>query len=412
MKILVTCFIIMGFNTKTMEDGKEYNLNLSYEEIIKPVLEQLNIQYIRADEIMLSEIIDESMYRLLLCADLVIADITTLNPNALYELGVRYALKPYATVLIGDRDTKFPFDISHLRIFTYEHSGKTITSKECDRMKKTLQSVIENIRLCTKIDSPVYRYIEGLTPPFCPSDTSYFATVTKRFKASDNLCNLVNLAYSKRDEGDFSSAIQYYKRALAISKDDYIVKEIAVCTYQSETRAAYIEALRFLKENVDVNTTTNPEILKTLGTIYKKLWIEFKTMEYAQQALTYYERSFILYEAYNSGLNYGLMLFVIASYQKEQLERDTYALWAKNIYNKTKEICLSKYDINDYWVNASLEECSVALDDNESYRKYRDLANTAILLMPESMKWKRKKTDQQVKILQNIMNQLAAQSTI
>ena len=126
----------MGFNTKTMEDGKEYNLNLSYEEIIKPVLEQLNIQYIRADEIMLSEIIDESMYQLLLCADLVIADITTLNPNALYELGVRYALKPYATVLIGDRDTKFPFDISHLRIFTYEHSGKTITSKECDRMKK------------------------------------------------------------------------------------------------------------------------------------------------------------------------------------------------------------------------------------------------------------------------------------
>lgn len=395
-----------------MEDGKEYNLNLSYEKIIKPVLEQLHIQYIRADEIMLSEIIDESMYRLLLCADLVIADITTLNPNALYELGVRYALKPYATVLIGDKNTKFPFDISHLRIFTYAHSGKAIASSECARMKETLRSVIENIRLCTKIDSPVYKYIEGLIPPVCPNDANYFSTVTKRFKASDNLCNLVNFAYKKRDEGDFSSAILYYKKALAISKDDYIVKEIVVCIYQNETRDSYIEALRFLEEHIDTSTTTNPEILKTLGTIYKKLWSEFKEKEYAQQALAYYERSFVLYESYNSGLNYGLMLFVIACYQTDKLERDTYVLWAKRIYRKVKEICHANYKISDYWINASLEECSVALGDDAAYKKYKNLADTAILLMPESMKWKRKKTDQQIKTLQAIIHELAGQSTI
>ena len=38
--------------------------------------------------------IDTRMYEMLLRADLVIADISTGNVNAVYELGVRHALKP------------------------------------------------------------------------------------------------------------------------------------------------------------------------------------------------------------------------------------------------------------------------------------------------------------------------------
>ena len=97
--MISTCFVIMGFNIKTNEDGKEYNLDLSYSEIIKPVLDFYKLNYVRADEIMIAEMIDDSMYKFLLSADLVIADITTLNANALYELGVRYALKPYSTIM-------------------------------------------------------------------------------------------------------------------------------------------------------------------------------------------------------------------------------------------------------------------------------------------------------------------------
>ena len=31
--MISTCFVIMGFNIKTNEDGKEYNLDLSYSEM-------------------------------------------------------------------------------------------------------------------------------------------------------------------------------------------------------------------------------------------------------------------------------------------------------------------------------------------------------------------------------------------
>ena len=45
---------------------------------------------IRADEIQHSTVIDVPMYEMLLQADVVIADLSTYNVNAAYELGVRY----------------------------------------------------------------------------------------------------------------------------------------------------------------------------------------------------------------------------------------------------------------------------------------------------------------------------------
>lgn len=403
--MIQNCFIIMGFHTKITGDGKEYNLDLSYEEIIKPVLEGLNIEYVRADEIMKSEIIDESMYRLLLCADLVIADITTLNSNALYELGVRYALKPYSTILIGDKDTKFPFDLNHLRIFCYTHSGTSIDAHESERMKETLRSVIQNIRNAEMVDSPVYKYIKGLIPPTCPSDNSYFKEITTRFRADDNLCALVNAAYQKRERGDFRGAAESYKKALAISKDEYIIKEIAVCTYQNGSREDYIAALRFLKEQ-NTTRTTNPEILKVFGTIYKHLWMDDCAEEMAKLALSYYQKSFVLYQTHNSGLNYGLMLFAVATYQEDSTIRDTYVLWAKHVYRQTEQICLQMNPIEDYWIAASLEECAIALSDHKKYEKYNSMAETAFALLDSSMKWKRAKTIEQIQVLKKLLNKI------
>ncbi len=88
------CFVIMGFGKKTdYKSGKTLNLDATYNEIIKPAVEECEIECIRADEISHSGSIDKEMYRKLLLADIVIADISTNNANALYELGVRHALR-------------------------------------------------------------------------------------------------------------------------------------------------------------------------------------------------------------------------------------------------------------------------------------------------------------------------------
>lgn len=394
-----SCFVIMGFNVKRNEDGKEYNLNKSYEKIIKPVLENKKIEYIRADEIMITEIIDESMYQLLLNADLVIADITTLNPNALYELGVRFALKPFSTIIIADINTKLPFDINHLRVFTYEHGGKNISTKESFRMQNTLSNLIDNLRnQKSQVDSPIYKYIKDLTPPKHKTDNQYFTRVSNRFKAENNFCSLINMAYTTREQGKFDEAINIYRQALKITKDEYVIKEIAMCMYQKGDKESILSANNYLYEQIDIQNNISPEILKTLGTINKKLWQLTNITQYAVQAFKFYEKSFIICNSYNSGLNYGLMSLVLSSIVSEQ-EKETYYLWGKSIYKKVRDICLSKYDATDYWINASLEECYFALEQNEEYLQYKEISTH--LVNDINMEWKRAKTLEQLKILEN-----------
>ncbi|HHQ4034074.1 TPA: tetratricopeptide repeat protein, partial [Klebsiella pneumoniae] len=98
------CFVIMGFGKKTdYKSGKTLNLDATYYEIIKPAAEECGIECIRADEVCHSGSIDREMYRKLLLADVVIADISTNNANALYELGVRHALKKGTTIIMSEK---------------------------------------------------------------------------------------------------------------------------------------------------------------------------------------------------------------------------------------------------------------------------------------------------------------------
>ncbi len=109
----------MGFGKKTdFETGRVLDLDQSYLSLIKPAVEAARLKCIRADEIVHSGLIDVPMYEQLLKADVVVADISTSNRNALYELGVRHALRPYTTVIIAEElMMKSPtFDLSHIVI--------------------------------------------------------------------------------------------------------------------------------------------------------------------------------------------------------------------------------------------------------------------------------------------------------
>ena len=117
----------MGFGKKTdYSTGKTLDLDKTFKNIIKPAVEESGLICLRADEIQESGIIDKNMYTLLIQSDLVIADISTYNPNAIYELGIRHGVKPYATIIIKEKEGKIPFDLDHTRIFTYSHLGEDI----------------------------------------------------------------------------------------------------------------------------------------------------------------------------------------------------------------------------------------------------------------------------------------------
>ncbi len=80
------------------------------------------------------------MWRLLLYADLAIVDASTLNPNVMYELGVRHGARRSGTLLICEAAsvTNLPFNLRDVRVKVYEVSQDRFDN-ECFREQLLLE---------------------------------------------------------------------------------------------------------------------------------------------------------------------------------------------------------------------------------------------------------------------------------
>src|SRR3954471_4156079 len=160
------CFVVMGFGTKTdFQQQKSYDLDKSYRIIIKKAVEEAGLECIRADDVIHAGIIDKPMYELLLGADVVVADLSTSNANAIYELGVRHALRPHTTIVIAEKNFKFPFDIGHLLVRPYTHLGEGIDAEDAETARAALKKAIAELVDASEPDSPVYTFLPTLCEP-------------------------------------------------------------------------------------------------------------------------------------------------------------------------------------------------------------------------------------------------------
>src|SRR5277367_3428600 len=163
------CFVIMGFGQKTdLATGRVLDLDKGYRNIIKPAVTAAGYECIRADEIQHSGVIDVPMYELLYGADLVVADLSTANLNAIYELGVRHALKPRATIIMAESKFTIPFDANHIVVRHYEHLGPDIGYVEAMRMQYELTTLANGLKTGGDVDSPVYALLPDLQKPTRP----------------------------------------------------------------------------------------------------------------------------------------------------------------------------------------------------------------------------------------------------
>ncbi len=123
-----TCFVIMPFNEKKDVDGKVIDFNRVYETVIKAAVSDDSmravggpeIDCLRCDEIAESGWIHRIMVSHIYNSDVAIVDLSTLNPNVFYELGVRHALRRAVTVLMCRKGTKTPFNVSGFNYISYD----------------------------------------------------------------------------------------------------------------------------------------------------------------------------------------------------------------------------------------------------------------------------------------------------
>ena len=113
------------------------------DNVIEPIAKDLNYTVQRADKLSGNVVMDD-IIEMLHKADIVIADLTDMNPNVFYELGIRQAIKGKCiNIICGNKNEKLPFDISYYRAHFYTRNG---TYKDVSDFKKYIQSRIEYLK--------------------------------------------------------------------------------------------------------------------------------------------------------------------------------------------------------------------------------------------------------------------------
>jgi tetratricopeptide (TPR) repeat protein len=177
-------FVVMPFGEKEAQSATPATdnapakpaINVSFDEIydllIKPSLTRAGCMPFRADQEQGAGDIRTDMYFELVTADVILADISILNANVFYELGVRHGVAPRGVLMIHGGWARRPFDVAPDRTFDYD--GKLFVSKKEERdeawqkrLEAEVQKLGNHIRGALEVDeqtigSPVYKELVGL----------------------------------------------------------------------------------------------------------------------------------------------------------------------------------------------------------------------------------------------------------
>lgn len=156
------CFVLMPFGQKKDLAGGAIDFDAVYDKLIAPAVREAELEPIRADEEVVGGIIHKPMFERLILCPYAVADLTTANANVFYELGVRHALRPFATVPIYAEGLRLPFDVAPIRAMPYRLTEKGHPSNT-DASKANLVRLLKAAR-DSSTDSPVFQLIDGLKP--------------------------------------------------------------------------------------------------------------------------------------------------------------------------------------------------------------------------------------------------------
>lgn len=225
--------------------------------LIRPALERLRDQHDMAidggttGEFIRQGNIREDMFRLLVTADLVVADVSIHNPNAFYELGIRHALRHQHTFLLRAKATefKYPFDLQTDRYFTYDHADLAGGVESLAAALRSTLNAESKYR-----DSPVFQ----LLPNLKPHDRSVLMPVPLDFQED------VKLAQNRGERGDL--------RLLAAEAEGFEwesegLRLIGEAQFRIKAFSGAKETFETLRKAVPGDVRANLR----LGTIYQKL---------------------------------------------------------------------------------------------------------------------------------------------
>ncbi|WP_238602697.1 nucleoside 2-deoxyribosyltransferase [Fimbriiglobus ruber] len=140
-----------------------------YTNVIQPALHRAGLECVRADAEVQGHI-HHQMFERILESQVVVADLTGLNPNVLYELGVAHSFGRKTVVVVReDYLSRIPFDIAPYRVLPYPSPTDGDSPQNSEEIAATVEKLAAEVSSLIEvkaagISNPVQDYLAGRSP--------------------------------------------------------------------------------------------------------------------------------------------------------------------------------------------------------------------------------------------------------
>ena len=285
------------------------DFNAVYQKLIRPALERADCEPFRDDEGPGAGDIRSDIFFELVTADFVLADVSILNPNVFYELGVRHGVAPRGVLLIHGGWMSQPFDIKPDRLFSYDGGLFALSNAPApavppDKLVNEVESLTARLREAIRVDdqgvgSPVYKELPGLRPV----DWTKVETARLKFFRGvlDEWRRRVDVARRNGRPGDIltlagDAPTRYHRAVLLLESarglidlrqyaaaEPVIEQVVSLAPTSADIEAQSLLGLvrnrlgrsaeaAVLMEQIAEEQKGHPEIQGVLGRVYKDMW--------------------------------------------------------------------------------------------------------------------------------------------
>jgi Tfp pilus assembly protein PilF len=327
-------------------------------------------------------------------SDIIIADISTTNPNVFYELGLAHAFGKQ-TILLSRKNSTIPFDLADSRIILYKPDpqglfelrgwlSNTLRLIVMNEEHYNLHSGVSRIRMRKKVGDATSLHTKQrkkinylIKKASVAKEKAQFSKAAsileealEKSESSDKQYSLIlnNLGSVNQAKGEYDKALSYYQKALSISiNSENINGTIAsynnlASTFErvgqlSQAEELYLRALELNEKNED--SQTKGKILQNLGALCQK-------MNRFEQSIKYYKAAEKIFK----------------DQKNDQLLAQTYNNWAvlllqernfasaERLFLKASELFGNKNDfaLSSIWHNVAYIKFEKGqLDDAKKY---------------------------------------------
>ncbi len=292
---MMKAYVIMPYGNSDAELKKEFDKIFRF--LIRTAVETYDktIELVRQDHSGEGGHIVNNVIENLGMGDIVIADISALNWNVAYELGIRHALSKSRTILLCNNETELPFDIQHMNVIIY--SRKTWMD-DMDEVEDKIVQALRNAVETSRCDSPVHSCFpalpESLTAMLNNNNDAEQKRISELTAKNQQLVDENEALKKKLESAGLDSATSENKTKdltqifVKAAKNRGLISDTAVDHLRElEQEKNYEEFARFLSEVLE-NGYLDEIDCRNVYIICKRLGIPEITKQYIQIATSFY----------------------------------------------------------------------------------------------------------------------------